>query len=190
MIREEWLSALVTALRPMFSALGEPVPEKVRVSCGWPSRGGLSARNRAIGQAWSPLASADGTHETFISPYLDDAPTVAHVLVHELAHHAVGVECGHKGSFKRLAGKLGLVGKMTATTASPELAARLNVLTDALGPYPHAKVDAKLAGRKKQGTRMLKVTCSECSAIVRMTATTIEAAGLPTCGCGGAMTQA
>lgn len=186
--REAWLAALVAALRPMFAEHGSPIPERVRVSCGWPSRGGLSKSRRAIGQAWSPKASADGTHETFISPVLADAPTVAHVMVHELVHHAVGVEAGHKGPFRALAKALGLVGKMTATEAGPELAQRLHAITEAIGPYPHAVLDWN-AGRKKQGTRMLKVVCEDCAAIVRMTRQTIDSAGLPTCGCGGTMAE-
>ena len=183
--REEWLGRLVTALRPMFAEQGYVLPERIRVSCSWP--GGGSARKR-IGEAWSPKCSADGTHETFISPVLDDVAVVAHVLVHELVHHAVGVEAGHKGPFRKLATALGLTGKMTATEAGPELAARLHALTERIGPYPHASLSAS-GGRKKQTTRMLKVACTACGCIVRMTRQWLDEVGAPTCACGGDMVE-
>jgi hypothetical protein len=104
-------------------------------------------------------------------------------------HHAVGVECGHKGPFRKLAKAVGLEGKMTATTASKPLAERLHALCVKLGPYPHAKLDATLSGKKKQGTRMLKVVCTACACIVRMTRTSIDEVGCPTCACGGSMAE-
>lgn len=186
--REAWLERLVAALRPAFADLGYPLPERIRVSCGWPSRGGTARNRKAIGQAWSPKCSADGTHETFLSPVLGTAEDVGHVLVHELVHHAVGVEAGHKGPFRKLAVAIGLEGKMTATVAGEALRQRLHGLAEELGPYPHAALSA-LDGRKKQSTRMLKVTCEDCGCIVRMTRTSIEDVGVPTCGCGGKMAE-
>ena len=41
--REEWLGALVDALRPVFAELGYPLPDRIRVSCGWPSKSALSS---------------------------------------------------------------------------------------------------------------------------------------------------
>lgn len=184
--REEWLGALTAALRPMFAAQGFPIPDKVRVSCSWPSRGGTSQSRKCIGQAWSPKCSADGTHETFLSPVLGTAADVGHVLVHELVHHAVGTEAGHKGPFRKLATALGLEGKMTATVAGKELAERLHALCAPLGDYPHAALDPK-AGRKVQGTRMLKVECKDCGCVVRMTRKWLDECGAPHCACGGAM---
>ena len=186
--REAWLAALVNAMRPAFSALGFPLPAKIRVACGWPSRSALTARSRRIGEAWSTRCSADGTCETFLSPILADPVEVGATLAHELVHHAVGVEHGHKGPFRKCALGIGLVGKMTATVAGPELAGRLHAIAESIGPYPHATLDATL-GRKKQSTRMLKITCQDCGCIARMSRQAIEEAGLPTCGCGGAMAE-
>ena len=76
--------------------------------------------------------------------------------------------------------RVGLTGKMTSTTAGPELSDKLAELIDEIGPYPHAALNADLSGRKKQSTRMLKVTCQACGCIVRMTAKWIEDAGAPT----------
>ena len=57
--REQWLAAMVDALRPTFASLGYPLPERIRVSCGWPSKSALSAKSRRIGEAWSARCSAD-----------------------------------------------------------------------------------------------------------------------------------
>lgn len=188
--REEWLGRLVEALRPLFTPHTDKLPKRIRVSCGWPSRRALAAKNRTIGQAWSTKASADGSCETFISPVLDRPVEVADVLVHEMVHHAVGVKEGHKAPFRRLAVAIGLEGKMTATHAGKALKERLTEITGKLGPYPHAKLSPTMDGVKKQTTRMLKIQCAECECIVRMTQKWLDDAGIPTCGCGGEMTEA
>lgn len=186
--REEWLGRLVDALRPTFAELGHPLPERIRVSCGWPSRSALSRKAKRIGEAWSHRCSGDGAHETFLSPVLAEPIEVGATLVHELVHHAVGVEAGHKGPFRKLAVAIGLEGKMTATTAGAALQGRLHALADELGPYPHAALVGG-DGRKKQSTRMLKVTCDACGCIARMTRQWLDEVGAPTCGCGGTMTE-
>ena len=186
--REEWLGRMVDSLRPLFAEHGHPLPDRVRVSCGWPSRSALSGRNRRIGEAWSHRCSGDGAHETFLSPTLADPVEVGAVLVHELVHHAVGVEAGHKGPFRTLALAVGLTGPMRATSAGPELERRLHALAEELGPYPHAALHGG-DGRKKQTTRMLKVACAECGCIVRMTRQWLDEVGAPTCACGGDMAE-
>lgn len=186
--REEWLGRMVDAFRPVFAELGNPLPQRIRVSCGWPSRSALSGKSKRIGEAWSQHCSADGSHETFLSPVLADPVEVGATLVHELVHHAVGVEAGHKGPFRTLALAVGLVGPMRATTAGPELAGRLHTLAAELGPYPHAPL-AGGSGRKKQTTRMLKVSCPDCGCVARMARQWLEQAGTPTCGCGGEMVE-
>jgi hypothetical protein len=109
-------------------------------------------------------------------------------LVHELVHASVGTECGHKGPFRTLALALGLAGKMTATVAGPELLALLGALALELGPYPHARID--LTSRPKQGTRLVKVACTQgCETegkpyVVRMTRLHLDNLGAPVCpGC-------
>lgn len=190
LLREEWLNRLVELLRPLFSDNGKPLPKKVRVSCGWPSAGGRGTSKRVIGQAWSAEASSDGTHETFISPVLEDAGIVAATVVHELVHHAVGVKEGHKRPFRTLALAVGLEGKMTATVASKDLKDRLHDLCTKIGAYPHAALDPFAGPVKKQSTRMLKVECNrkECGCILRMTKKWLDDVGVPRCGCGGTMT--
>jgi hypothetical protein len=76
-------------------------------------------------ECWSNLASADNTTEIFICPSQSEPVAVLAILLHELVHAAVGLECGHKGAFKRVALALGLEGKMTATYPGVKLASDL-----------------------------------------------------------------
>jgi hypothetical protein len=67
-----------------------------------------------VGECWSESHSADGHIEIMISPVLDDPMRVAGTLAHELVH-ATGRHA-HGSHFAKLAGAIGLEGKMTATT--------------------------------------------------------------------------
>jgi hypothetical protein len=188
MNREEWLTECIQKLRPDFETLCHPLPEKIRASCSWPSKSGLANKKRRIGEAWSANNSADQSCEVFISPVLKDPLEVAATLVHELVHCAVGVEAGHKGKFPRLAKAIGLEGKMTATTAGETLKHNLQEIVDDIGPYPHAELTHSNAP-KKQGCRLLKVSCTQCECVVRMTRKWLDEVGPPTCGCGGKMVE-
>ena len=176
--REEWLVALVEALRPMFQDHGYEIPA-IRISCSWPSK---SPRKR-IGECWHSKAAKDGSRHVFVSPVLDEPVRVADVTTHELLHACLPDGTGHKAPFKKGMKALGLIGKATATEAGPELKVRLHAITKDLGPYPHQALTLADACDKKQGTRMLKLTCSGCGYVVRTTAKWIET-GLPTCTCG------
>src|SRR6516162_3216105 len=107
--REVWLSAAVEHFKPDFEAYGYPLRAPVRVTCGWPSQGGLARRARVIGECWATTYSADGANEIFISPILADPIEVGDTLVHELVHAAVS-KPGHKEPFRSLALKMGLLG--------------------------------------------------------------------------------
>ncbi|HEY6324210.1 MAG TPA: transcription elongation protein SprT [Thermoanaerobaculia bacterium] len=183
--REQWLQSAVDHLRPVFLAQGVAVPPAVHVSMGFPSTGALARRSRRIGECWPPEASRDGLHHLFLSPLLAEPLPVLAILVHELVHAAVGLRARHGPPFRRLALALGLRGRMTSTTAGPELAARLAELAAGLGAFPHAGLLANPA-RSKQTTRLRKVACPACGYTVRVTAKWI-AAGLPICPCGNAM---
>jgi len=188
--REPWLHGLVTLLRPHFAAHGATIPEKLRVSCGWPSKRALAGSNgsRFIGQCWYAMASADCSVEIFISPAVSEPVEVAAILAHELVHACLPVGTGHKAPFKQLATAIGLTGKMTATTAGPAFIAAVEPMLEALGPYPHAKLDG--SNVKKQSTRLLKAECGECGYTVRVTAKWINEVGAPHCPNHGEMTLA
>jgi hypothetical protein len=183
--REQWLLSAVDHLRPAFLAQGVSVPAAVHVSIGFPSTGALARRSRRIGECWPAEASCDGLHHLFLSPLLAEPLPILATLVHELVHAAVGLRARHGPPFRRLALALGLRGRMTETTAGPELATQLADLAARLGAFPHAGLLAN-PDRKKQTTRLQKVACPGCGYTVRVTARWI-AAGLPTCPCGTAM---
>lgn len=187
--REGWLVSAINALGAGIFADAAITLPAVRVSVGWP--GGRGKKNTVIGQCWNTSAAADGVAQLFISPVLDDAARVLDVLIHEMIHAVDDCQNGHKGPFAKMAKRVGLTGKMTATVASPELAERLASLAEELGAYPHAALTngGSTSGPKKQGTRMLKVECPEDGYTIRTTAKWLEV-GLPVCPCGTEMVQA
>jgi len=185
--REEWLVAATDLLRPDFEAVGETVPEKIHVTCGWPSKGGRPGLKQRIGECWPPECSEGEFTEMFINPMLSEALEALDVLVHELVHAAVGCDEGHKGPFRVTAKAIGLEGKMTATVAGETLLVRLREIEKELGEYPHAKLTPK--NKKPQGTRMLKVICPDCQWMARTSRKWIDL-GLPTCACGKQMEEA
>jgi hypothetical protein len=187
-IREDWLEQMIDLLRPDFEQLGSPLPAKIRVSCGFPSKSALSPTKRRIGECWGVESSEDKSFQVFISPLLKESVEVSATLVHELVHTAVGIDCKHHAPFPRVAKAIGLEGKMTATFAGAGLIARLRELIAKLGEYPHARLVATNKP-KTQSTRMLKVVCKTCGCVVRMTRKWLDDAGLPTCGCGGEMEE-
>lgn len=172
--RESWLAAAAVMLQhEVFPAAGIDAVlwerHKYRVSCGFPIgyRGSRTGKV-ALGQAFDPSISADGTMEVFINPILDNPVDVIAVLAHELIHVEAGIACGHRGRFASVARAIGLVGAMTATVPGDELRGKLQRIVADLGVYPHAKVDPN--ARKKQGTRLLKLQCSDCGWTARVSA--------------------
>ena len=172
--RESWLAAAAVMLQhEVFPAAGIDAVlwerHKYRVSCGFPIgyRGSRTGKV-ALGQAFDPSISADGTMEVFINPILDNPVDVIAVLAHELIHVEAGIACGHRGRFASVARSIGLVGAMTATVPGDVLRGKLQRIVTDLGIYPHAKVDPN--ARKKQGTRLLKLQCSDCGWTARVSA--------------------
>lgn len=180
--REEWLQAATGEFRHWYRVHETPIPQHVRVSCGWPSKSATSARHRRIGECWSDTRSADQAHEIFISPTLSDRGDVLAVLAHELLHASVGCEHGHKAPFKRGMKAIGLEGPARATHAGPRLQPEINRIIGALGDYPHAALTPSTRERK-QSTRLLKVECTGCGYVARVTRVWLERDGAPLCPC-------
>lgn len=169
-------------MRPLFKERGYALPDKIRIGCGWPSSRALSVTGRRGGECWAPESAADKHTNIVISLYLDEPLKVAGVLVHELAHAAVGTKFGHRGPFVRCIRAVGLEGKpKEACTPNEDLLKRLNAAFKIVGRYPHARVDGST--RKKQGTRLIKLMCF-CGYTVRTTQKWLDL-GVPTCWCGG-----
>jgi hypothetical protein len=190
--REGWLKAAIDLFRPLFTEKGNPIPETVHVSCGWPSSKALVDKVgcRTLGEAWSTKCSKDGNVQIFISPCMDDPLAdygVLAVLAHELVHAAVGNEHGHKKPFWDMAKAIGLAGKPTATFAPPETIETYRPMVEALGTYPHPQLDIRAIreekAKKKQGTRMIKCECAACGYIARTSQKWIDLSGPPLCAC-------
>lgn len=185
--REDWLNKLADKLRPWLDDIKAPVVHPVRLTVGFPSKGALSTKKRRIGECWPPEVSTDDHVEIFVSPLLDDALEVAGTVAHELLH-AAGLK-GHRANFASKATALGLDGPATATTPGDAFKQRVAPVLEALGPYPHARIDYTKSPRKVQTTRLLKVVCPAAEDghddgepyIVRMSRATLEL-GAPRCG--------
>jgi hypothetical protein len=165
--REAWLTHFAEEyLWPRIEAAGGLRPPKYRVSVGFP-KGRRGSKGHSIGQCWSQEVSADQTCEIFISPELDAGRAIA-VLAHETVHGSVGVRCGHRAPFKKLALAIGLSGPMRATVPTPELEAMIQGWMAAEIAYPHAPLTAA-ASPTKPGSRLLKARCEGCGYTVRVT---------------------
>lgn len=183
--RESWLNRVAVGMAPLFTELGTPLPDRVRVAIGFTSAG---RKGKAIGECWDNRRSADGHFEIFIRPDLAHAPDampaqIAAILAHELVHAAVGIAAGHGKAFKRTALGLGLVGPMRATTPGDAFRAAVAPILVAAGPLPHARLDTggQTTAPKKQAARMLKCECQACGYTVRTARKWLETAGAPLC---------
>jgi hypothetical protein len=186
--REQWLARAVEALAPLFESKGYKVPP-VRVSCGWPSSRGMSAKKPTIGECWDNKAADDKLNQIFISPRLKNPVEdygVLPTLAHEVAHAVVGIKEKHNKVFGKCVRSIGLEGKLTATTGSADFLAHCNTLMEKLGPYPHAALNPSDRPTKKQTTRLIKCEC-DCGCSVRITRKWLDEVGAPTCGCGHKM---
>lgn len=182
--REEWLNRATVHLTELFELNDLKVPI-TKISCGWPTKGAVSKRQRTLGQCFTKACSSAGVNEIFISPILSDSIRVLDVLTHELCHAVDNCVSAHGAGFKRMANCMGLEGKATATHAGDALKATFKrLITDELGDYPHQALDVS-KGEKKQGTRLLKAVCPDCGYTIRLTKKWVDQ-GLPLCPIDGA----
>lgn len=185
--REAWLLACADKLRPLFERAGAAWP-KFRVTMSEISQ------REIVGRCYSPRVSQDNTAEIVIRLDQTKPEKLAGILAHELAHASVGVAHGHRRPFVRLVRAIGLDGKPTATHPGPKFKEDLREDLLALGPFPGARLDlfahlpAEDSTHKKEGTRLLKVTCPACGYVCRVTAKWILV-GLPLCPIHGPMVQ-
>lgn len=182
--REAWLTRATDSLRAKFESAGYPLPERIHVSVGFPSRGGLrGARGVTVGQCWHGASSADKMPHVFISPLHDTALGALDTLTHELVHAALHLDAKakHGPRFVRACNAVGLTaGKPKQRAAGVELLAELERLNAELGEFPHAALDAKSLP-KAQGARLVKVQCAECGYTARVTRVWLDGPGAPIC---------
>ena len=190
--REQWLNGAVKELEPELTKQANLLAGKythfhkqlpsIKVSVAQPTRG------KAIGTCWRDKASSKGYYEIFISATEDDPMRVLDILTHELCHAMDRLISKHGTPFKRLAYAMGLTGKPTATEASNEFIEKYKpIIESKLGDYPHAKMNLE-SSTKKQKTRLLKATCSDCDFNFRVSQMqAIKGLPMP-CNCGGIIT--
>ena len=175
--REAWLERVARIVeRDLFKVKNIPC-NPFKVSTGFPAGGSALKR---IGECWFAEATKDGIAQVFINPTIENSSRAIDILIHEMIHVAYPT-AGHKGNFKKAALALGLTGKMTATTAGPELSEWILDVIEQVGEYPHAQI--LLSSRKKQRTRMVKMECMECGYIVRTAQKWLDQSGPTICPC-------
>ena len=108
--REEWLTAALAEIKPLFQAVNLKLPVAIRVTCGFPL---TFKRTGNLGEAYPAASSGDGTVEVLIAPTIDSPAEVFGVLFNTLAHF------------------IGVPGMSAGDCAD---------LIYGLGPYPHAAI--------------------------------------------------
>ena len=142
--REGWLHRAIEAFRPRFVEIGLPLPEQLHVSVGF-GYGSRAESKFILGQCWARRASADDVNHIFLGPQEGDPAAMLVSLLHELIHAADDCASGHKGTFAEAATRLGFEGPMTQTPPGLELTAEVILLAEALGPFPHGKLNPTMA---------------------------------------------
>ena len=166
-VRETWLVEICAAL--FQDVIAPKMPEgweipPIRVSVGFCS----NRENSNIAASMLPKEmSGDGINQIFVSPTEENSEIIIGSLAHELCHVTDNGLSGHLGHFKKLSLAIDLIGPRTATTMGDILKKQARDLIAAYGDIPHSKV--KMEGRKKQTTRMIKITChaADCGAVFR-----------------------
>lgn len=181
--REAWLTDFVSMLLPIIrERTGKSLGEKsIKISVGFPSRGGTKTKNRTIGQCWHH-GTERKYHQIFIHPELIDHREIGQTIAHELLHAVLEPGTGHRKPFSQAAKAMGLLppgAKPTATWADEELSERLLEIAEQLGEYPHESLSG-LGGPKRKNP-LLKVGCPLCGYLVRVTTKWMDEAGAPVC---------
>jgi hypothetical protein len=160
--REAWLRAAYTLIR---KELLPDAPLSVALSWSFPSRGGTRASRRTIGECHYHGGSAvevEGDRAILISPTIQTPFKLVETLIHEMVHAALQVGVGHRAGFSRLAKSIGLLKPWTATTAGPELTAKIEGWLKRLPVWPGGYLNII----PTQKNRQLKAVC-ECGRILR-----------------------
>lgn len=92
---EDWLRAATEMLRAFLAALEIYIPEKIRFSIAFTSRGKATGASQAKtgvwpAECWPAAATDDGFCEIIIRADHDDPIEILGLLIHELVHAALG----------------------------------------------------------------------------------------------------
>tara|TARA_R110001606_G_scaffold240684_1_gene388756 strand:+ start:63 stop:650 length:588 start_codon:yes stop_codon:yes gene_type:complete len=160
--RETWLNEATDLMRlGIFKNVSLEIPKDVKISCGFAPNGNIGNKYKTLGVCHNRNSSKAKINEIFISPVTSDSLRVLDILAHELIHAIDDCKNGHKKPFRDMALAIGLIGQMRSTIAGDELIKDLKEIISKIGDYPHDVVS--LNTNKKQGTRMKKVSCIDCS---------------------------
>jgi hypothetical protein len=172
--REQWLASLAIAVRPHLASTiqnGGDEESAIRLSCGFPPKSGRKAVSASI---VPPTASADFTAEIFVSPVVDDAETVARLILPLL-------KVAQAGNWRSASASIAKPLESLPSWCEPILAR--------LGAYPHAKIE--LTEAPKQSTRLIKVACLNDNYIARVSRSTLVNLGAPICpACNQSLVEA
>ena len=182
--REEYLQKAKDELNErVFKQAGYEIPE-VKISCSWAL--GTADRNKKIlGQCVPRSWSKANINEIMIVPTFDDSEQVIDTLAHELVHAIDDCKKQTRSGFKKICLAVGLNGssQMRYACAGDELTQTIKEIVEDIGLYPHNELN--IHQRKKQTTRMIKVSCTECEFSYRTSRKNIGMMANTICnGCG------
>lgn len=185
MTREKWLEKAIQKLRPIFKKkCKQSIPRNVKVTVSFPLR---SSPTKTMGQCIHRDLSEGKLWEILISPIESEGHEVIATLAHELIHVCLKNEGGHGSAFQAIGRQLGFGAPWKNTPSNVKLMEAFKRMAKSIGRYPHKKI-SPTGGVRKQGTRMIKMECSDCGFICRAAYSSIIASGVPTCGCGMRLT--
>jgi hypothetical protein len=202
MTRESWLLSAVELFAPLFQKHKLELPPNIRVSCGFPSKGGLSATRRVVGECWDPEATWDASTHIFVSPVLHLPGDVLASLVYQLVQSVVARK--EKAQFKAALKEIGLEGPATLATPGLELLKFIDQIAPGLGDYPNAAIRPtyKPTSEKERKKSTFTLFCAEkrgCTKKCLLTDKQVAedykvkasrkalALGMPHCPCGSEM---
>lgn len=161
-VQQAWAEQAYSLIRSEFQELNT-APEKAVVSFSFPSRGGLAAKKRRVGECWNLVGEGAAI---LLHPELwTSAPAVLATLAHEMVHAVLPKETGHKAPFQRIAKAIGFEPPWAGTRPSEALAARLNALAARLPRFPEVNLQP---GTKKRQTTRLRLWECPCKVKVRV----------------------
>ena len=182
--REEYLQKAKDELNNrVFKQAGYEIPE-LKISCSW-ALGTADKNKKTLGQCVPRSWSKANINEIMIMPTVDDSEKVIDILAHELVHAVDDNKSGHGAGFRKICLAVGLNGssQMRYACAGDELKQTITEIVKDIGLYPHSEL--QIHKRKRQSTRMLKVSCTECNFSYRTSRKNIAMMANTICnGCG------
>lgn len=181
-VREDWLREVASAMKGWFDDLGFPLPD-FDVRTGFPSVG---RRSPNITDSWTQDNGA--TYVIMVRPDRSEANEVTAALAFQMCRIAVGERDQHGYLFRHLAISLGLKGTRSESPPGALFKEITKSILEKAGPLPSPEllqIDKDKA--PGQTSRMIKVSCSECGYVARVSRKWLSDVGPPHCPNHGAM---